>query len=152
MARFMIAHLQLGRYGDQRILQESTARQMQSRLYSPDPRLPGMAHGFYESTVHGQHVIGHGGDTIFFHSDLALLTDHNVGLFVSYVNEGGLARIELVEAFVKRYFPCEEPQLPQPPADFAERGKKYAGKYRFTRHNWSSLEKLMTLPSVVRPP
>jgi CubicO group peptidase (beta-lactamase class C family) len=149
MARFMIAHLQLGRYGDQRILQEATARQMHSRVYAPDPRLPGMAHGFYESEVCGQHIIGHGGDTIFFHSDLALLTEHNVGLFVSYVNEGGLARIELVEAFVKRYFPCEEPQVPEPPADFAERGKKYAGKYRFTRHNWSSLEKLMTLPSVV---
>jgi hypothetical protein len=149
MARFMIAHLQLGRYGDQRILEESTARQMHSRLYSPDPRLPGMAYGFYESTVHGQHLIGHGGDTIFFHSDLALFTEHNLGLFVSYVNEGGLARIELVEAFVKRYFPGEEPKLPEPPADFAEQGKKYVGKYRFTRHNSSDIEKIMALPSVV---
>ena len=149
MANFMIAHLQLGRFGDQRILEEETARQMHSQLYTPEPRLPGMAHGFYESEVRGQHVIGHGGDTIFFHSDLALFTDHDLGLFVSYATNGGRARIELVDAFVARYFPHEELDLPEPPEDFAERGGKYAGNYRFTRHNWSDLEKLMSLPSVI---
>lgn len=150
MANFMIAHLQLGRFGEQQILEEATARQMHSRLYSPDPKLPGMAHGFYESDVYGQHVIGHAGDTVFFHSDLALFTDHNVGLFVSYVAAGGRARWELVEAFVKRYFPYEEPEVPEPPEDFAERAKKYAGNYRFTRHNSSDLEKIMSMPSAIK--
>jgi CubicO group peptidase (beta-lactamase class C family) len=149
MARFMIAHLQLGRYGEQRILEEETARQMHRQLYTPDPRLPGMAYGFYESRVLDQHIIGHGGDTIYFHTDLALLTEHNVGLFVSYVNNGGQARSELVEAFVERYFPGEEPEAPEPPADFAERGKRYAGHYRFTRHNWSDIEKVMALMSTL---
>jgi CubicO group peptidase (beta-lactamase class C family) len=150
MANFMIAHLQLGRFGEQRILEEETAVQMHSQLYTPDPRLPGMAYGFYESDVYGQHVIGHGGDTIYFHSDLALFTEHNIGLFVSYVTHGGRARIELVEAFVKRYFPYEEPVLPEPPEDYAKRWKKYAGNYRFTRHNWSDIEKIMSMPSVVK--
>jgi CubicO group peptidase (beta-lactamase class C family) len=149
MARFMIAHLQLGRYGEQRILQEATARQMHSQLFTADPRLPGMAYGFYESDVDGQRIIGHGGDTMYFHSDLALFPDHNVGLFVSYVNEGGHARSELVEAFVRRYFVTAQPALPKPPGDFVKRGTKFAGKYRFTRHNWSTIEKLMALPSVV---
>ena len=149
MARFMIAHLQLGRYGEQRILEEATARQMHSRLFTADPRLPGMAYGFYESNVDGQHIIGHGGDTMYFHSDLALFPEHNVGLFVSYVTEGGHARSELVEAFVRRYFATEQPALPKPSHDFVERGKKFAGKYRFTRHNWSKIEKLMSLPVVL---
>jgi CubicO group peptidase (beta-lactamase class C family) len=150
MANFMIAQLQLGRFGDHRILEEATAREMQSLLYTPDPRLPGMLHGFYESEVNGQHVIGHAGDTMFFHTDLALFTEHNVGLFVSYVTHGGHARTELVEAFAKRYFPRDEPEVPKPPADFVERGKKYAGNYRFMRHNSSDLEKIMTLPSVIK--
>lgn len=149
MANFMIAHLQLGRFGDRRILEESTARQMQSRLYTPEPRIPGMLHGFYETEVNGQRVIGHGGDTVFFHTDLALFIDQNVGLFVSYAVNGGRARTELVDAFAKRYFPREQPAPPEPPADFAERGTKYAGNYRFNRHNWSDLEKLMSLPGVV---
>jgi len=149
MANFMIAHLQLGRFGDRRILEEATARQMQSRLFTADPRLPGMAHGFYESDVRGQHVIGHAGDTMFFHSDLALFTEQNVGLFVSYVTNGGLARMELVDAFAKRYFPREDPALPEPPEGFMERGKKAAGKYRFLRHNWSDIEKAASLPSAI---
>jgi CubicO group peptidase (beta-lactamase class C family) len=150
MANFMIAHLQLGQFGDHRILEEETARQMHSQLYTPEPRLPGMAHGFYESNVLGQHAIGHGGDTVFFHSDLVLFPEHNVGLFVSYVANGGRARWELSEAFVRRYFPIEEAEVPEPPEDFAERAKKYAGTFKFTRHNWSDLEKLMTLPSVIK--
>ncbi len=150
MANFMIAHLQLGRFGEQRILEEETARQMHSQLYTPDPRLPGMAYGFYESDIYGQHVIGHGGDTIYFHTDLALFTEHNLGLFVSYATHGGQARLELVEAFVKRYLPYEEPELPEPPEDSAKRWSRYAGNYRFTRHNWSDLEKIASLPSVVK--
>jgi CubicO group peptidase (beta-lactamase class C family) len=149
MSHFMIAHLQLGRYGDQRILEEATARQMHSLLFTSDPRLPGMAHGFYQEVIHGQPIIAHAGDTSFFHSDLALLTDQNVGVFVSYVTHGGHARMELMDAFVARYFPSDEPALPEPPEDFVERGQKYAGTYRFIRHNWSDLEKLLSMPSKI---
>jgi len=149
MSHFMIAHLQLGRYGDQRILEEETARLMHSLLFTADPRLPGMAYGFYQEDIRGQQIIAHAGDTVFFHSDLALLTQQDVGLFVSYVTHGGRARMELMDAFVARYFPSEEPPLPEPPEDFVERGQKYAGTYRFIRHNWSDLEKILSLPSKI---
>ncbi len=150
MSHFMIAHLQLGRFGDRRILEEETARQMHSLLFTADPRLPGMAYGFYQEDIHGQPIVAHAGDTMFFHSDLALLTQQNVGVFVSYVTNGGHARMELMDAFVARYFPNEEPPLPEPPEDFAERGKKFAGEFRFIRHNWSDLERLLSMPSVIK--
>ena len=149
MANFMIAHLQLGRFGDRRILEEVTARKMQSRLFTADPRLPGMAYGFYESEIQGQHVVGHAGDTIFFHSDLALLPKQNVGLFVSYVTHGGRERIELVDAFIKRYFSSDEPAPAKSPDGFMERAQKVSGQYRFIRHNWSDLEKVISLPGVI---
>jgi CubicO group peptidase (beta-lactamase class C family) len=149
MAAFMIAHLQLGRYGDNRILKEETTRLMHSRLYAPDPRLPGMDYGLYQSDVYGQSIIGHAGDTNFFHSELALFPEHNVGLFVSYATHGGHARMELVEAFVMRYFHAQDPPLPKPPENFAKEAAKFAGKYRFTRHNWSTIEKVLTLPMVL---
>jgi CubicO group peptidase (beta-lactamase class C family) len=152
MANFMIAHLQLGQFGDHRILKEDTARLMHTRLYAPDPRLPGMDYGFYESNLYGVHIIGHGGDTTFFHSDLALFPKYNVGLFVSYVTHGGHARSELVDAFVKRYFPAEDTaplEPPKPPEGFLKSAQKFAGKYRFTRHNWSDIEKVLALPEVL---
>ena len=145
MARFMIAHLQDGRYGNARILQEATARQMHSQLYTLDPRLPGMAYGFYETRINGQHIIGHGGDTMLFHSNLALLPEHNVGIFVSYVTEGGWARLQLLKAFLDRYFPVAEPPAAAASADFQTRGRRFAGSYRFTRHNSSTIEKLLAL-------
>ncbi len=145
MARFMIAHLQRGRYGESRILAEETARRMHERIYTLDPRLPGMAHGFYEEEVRGQKLIGHGGDTLFFHSTLSLFPEHNVGLFASIVGENGLPLMELVDAFVAREFSAVEPMNPVPPEDFAGRAERFAGSYRFTRQNWSTLEKLLAL-------
>ncbi|MGH9792142.1 MAG: serine hydrolase domain-containing protein, partial [Candidatus Acidiferrales bacterium] len=142
MARFMLAHLQLGRLGDARILQEATARQMHSQLYTLDPRLAGMAYGFYETRVNGVRMIGHGGDTQWFHSDLSLLPEHNLGIYASYVTHGSRARSELLKAFMDRYFPQAATPLPTPPDDFKERGKRFAGNYRFTRHNSSTIEKV----------
>jgi hypothetical protein len=145
MARFMIAHLQLGRLGEGRILEEETARRMHQRLYSLDERLPGMAHGFYEDDVRGQRMIGHGGDTVFFHSTLALFPEHRLGFFASYVAENGIPLMELLDAFVERYLPAADAPNPKPPADFAERRARFAGSYRFTRQNWSTIEKLTAL-------
>jgi hypothetical protein len=47
--------------------------------------------------------------------------------------------MDLVDAFVARQFPVPEPANPKPPTDFAERGKRFAGSYRFTRQNWSTI-------------
>lgn len=48
MARFMLAHLQDGLYGDARILGQQTTQLMHRRHFGNDPRLAGMAFGFYE--------------------------------------------------------------------------------------------------------
>ena len=91
MAKFMIAHLQDGRYGDARILEAATAQEMHQQHYAADPRISGMAHGFMEQEVNGRRLIYHGGDTFLFHSALYLLLEENVGLYVSY-NSAGVPR------------------------------------------------------------
>jgi CubicO group peptidase (beta-lactamase class C family) len=69
MAKFMIVHLANGAVaGGGRILAESTAVRMLSRLFGGDPRIPGFAYGFYEQSRNGRRMIGHGGDTEWFHS------------------------------------------------------------------------------------
>ena len=104
----MIAHLQNGRFGDAQILRPETAALMHSRVFSADDRMNGMAHGFYEESANGHRIIGHGGDTRFFHSDLHLIPDANVGFFVSY-NSAGKGEVSprgiLFEKFLDRYFP-----------------------------------------------
>jgi hypothetical protein len=79
----MIAHLPAGRYGDGRILEEATAREMHARAFGNDPRINGMALGFYEKSRHGLRIIGHGGGTQWFFTDLALIPSERLGIFVS---------------------------------------------------------------------
>jgi CubicO group peptidase (beta-lactamase class C family) len=110
MAHFMIAHLQLGRYGDHEILKRETAQQMQTTITKALPDLNGNALGFYEQNINGHRVIAHGGDTNYFHSDLSLFLDDHVGLFISVNAKGkdGLGefvRQSVFEEFADRYFP-----------------------------------------------
>jgi CubicO group peptidase (beta-lactamase class C family) len=89
MARFMIAHLQNGRLGDARILQESTAREMHTPQREIVPHLRSWTLGFLPEDRNGHVIIGHGGDTLWFHSQLSLLLDDNVG-FLSRSTAGAM--------------------------------------------------------------
>jgi CubicO group peptidase (beta-lactamase class C family) len=146
MAHFMIAHLQKGRFGDHRILQEATASQMHSRFFAHDPRVPGMAYGFYEVDFNGQRAIGHGGDLFYFHTDLLLLPEHGVGLFVSLNSDSSSpARNQIVNLFLDRYYPATSPTPVAPATDFTRRASRYTGYYRMNRYAYESLEKTALL-------
>lgn len=114
MGQFMIAHLQDGAFGDKRILREDTAREMHGTGQVSVGPLNKMMLGFYETTANGHRAIAHGGDTQWFHSDLQLFLDDNIGIYVSTNSSGkdGSARLirdGLVTGFVNRYLPNEKP-------------------------------------------
>ncbi|MCC8362920.1 beta-lactamase family protein [Lysobacter sp. A6] len=114
MGNFMIAHLQQGAFGDKRILREDTAREMHGTGQTSVGPLNKMMLGFYETTANGHRAIAHGGDTQWFHSDLQLFLDDNVGIYVSTNSSGkdGSARLirdGLVTGFVNRYLPSSGP-------------------------------------------
>ena len=154
MARFMIAHLQSGRYSDAkitevRILKEATAQQMHRTLYTPDPRLLGTTYGFFDFSDNGQRTIGHSGEAEPWESLLLLLPDRNLGIFVSYNSMGaeGLIRqhFGFQRAFFDHYYPAAGVEAIQHPADFAERADRFAGMYKLTRSSYTTLEKYLTL-------
>ena len=84
MAKFMIAHLQEGRYGKVRILSQATAEQMHTQLFTNDPRVSGWDYGFMEMRLNGQRILWHCGDSVYFHTALVLLPEKDLGLFVTY--------------------------------------------------------------------
>ena len=152
MARFMIAHLQNGRYSDAsipeaRILKESTAQQMHTTLYTPDPRLLGTAYGFFDFSDNGQRTIGHSGTAEPMRSLLLLLPDQNLGVFVAYnsLDAGALIdqHLGFQRAFFDHYYPAPPVDPIQPPADFAERADRFVGIYRMTQSAYTTLEKFM---------
>lgn len=150
MARFMIAHLNQGRYGDAEILSPASIRLMHAPAYRPIPPLKAMTLGFYEEDLNGHHLLGHAGDTELFHSDIHLLPDDHVGLFVSFNSAGdpgisALLRPAILRGFMDRYFPA--PATPALPtlATASRDGALVAGRYRTSRREESNFPKLLGL-------
>jgi CubicO group peptidase (beta-lactamase class C family) len=147
MSKFMLAHLQEGRLGGAQILKPETTRLMHSRAFGLDPAANAMAYGFYEESRNGQRIIGHGGDTAYFHSGLELLTDAGVGIFVSYNSLGRgqiYPQMVLWDAFLNRYFPA--PPLNSPTRDSAKTdANAVSGNYMISRRSESLLKSLILL-------
>ncbi|MGH9901573.1 MAG: serine hydrolase domain-containing protein, partial [Pyrinomonadaceae bacterium] len=147
MARFIAAHLQDGRLGDARILRPETVRLMHGRLFALDPATNWLAHGFYEESRNGHRIIGHAGDTQYFHSDLHLIPDAGVGFFISYNSTGRgdtSPRTMLWEAFLDRYFPHTSP--PEPALGSAkEDARAVSGAYLLSLRFESSFFKAFSL-------
>ncbi|MBP1991091.1 serine hydrolase domain-containing protein [Paenibacillus eucommiae] len=145
MAHFMIAHLNKGSYKNKQILNPETAKLMHSTAFQLHKQLPGMALGFYELNMNGQRVISHGGADTLFNTQLYLVPDKQIGIFVSYSGgEGGGAAENLAKAFFDHYFPAPEIQIPPLPSNIAETLQKYAGSYKFTRRNFSDIDKFFS--------
>jgi CubicO group peptidase (beta-lactamase class C family) len=141
MMKFAQAILNGGELNGNRILRPETVKDMLTRNFSHDDRLMGMALGFYETDVSGARLVGHGGDTQWFHSDLGIDQEHKLAFFVSFGGPGGSAvRSSFPPAFYQEFFPREEAP-PVAPEDFSERAGKYAGNYGFWRGNFSTIEK-----------
>jgi CubicO group peptidase (beta-lactamase class C family) len=142
MAKFMLAHLQNGAVGDARILKPETTALMHARTMSPNPALNGGALGFYEMRINGRRVIGHGGDTLYFHSNLLLVPEANLGVFVSFnTAQARLAAVEITRAMIGHYFPAQLPRVTVR-KDATARNGRYAGSYRALRHSFTKAEKV----------
>ncbi len=144
LARFMVAHLQNGKLDDAQILRPQTAEQMHARQPWFSPEINAMALGFYEESRNGRRIIGHGGDTIYFHSDMHLMLDAGVGFFVSYNSAGKgeiSARSALWEHFLDRYFPYTPPS-PATVANASADAAAVSGYYMSSRRSDSSLLKV----------
>ncbi len=142
MARFMMAHLQDGTYGNIQILQLTTTQQMHQRQFANDPRLNGFTLGFFDILQNQQHVLEHGGSLPPYNTMLALLPDQNIGVFVSFNGANGMtAPAEIWQAFLDHFYPVRQGKSPVPPADFSARAARFVGSYRITRSNYTKAEK-----------
>ena len=145
MGKFMIAHLNNG--GP--LLNPATAQMMHAPANHFYTSLPPMALGFYHEDRNGLNIVGHGGDTIFMHSDLHLFLNKNVGLYVS-MNSAGKARAvhplreQLFEDFTDRYFPAPEQKLPTANTAKAH-GDALSGHYVSSRAGGYNFFRLLAL-------
>ncbi|HET7209086.1 MAG TPA: serine hydrolase [Terriglobales bacterium] len=146
ITHFMIAHLQDGKYEAVQILKPETARLMHSRQFANLPAMNGMCLGFYEETRNGHRIIGHGGDTQYFHSDLHLVPDAQLGFFVSYNSAGKSETSEreaVWHAILDRYFPYQPPQG-EAVSNSAQDVQSVSGHYIVSRRSEKTILKVLT--------
>jgi CubicO group peptidase (beta-lactamase class C family) len=145
MAKLEVAMLQDGALGTTQILTPPTARLMQARALSPDPALNGLTLGLFETWINGTRVVGHGGDTEFFHSEFEWMPQAHLGLFVSFnTDRAGASATNFFNAFYQHYFPARLPAI-KPPAEASARNARYEGTYRPLRRSYTKLDKILAL-------
>lgn len=142
MARFMIAHLEDGRFGDSRILKTETAQMMHQRQFSHHPRLPGWTYGFHEYVANGQRALMHSGGDFRYTALLFLLPAQNLGFFLAYnANQNPEA---LITPFLDHYYPSPAPAGAPALRTEAAGGQdlqRFAGSYRPNQFARTTLEK-----------
>ncbi|MBA3569522.1 MAG: beta-lactamase family protein [Pyrinomonadaceae bacterium] len=146
-ARFMLAHLQNGKLDSALMLRPETVQLMHSRLFALDPAANAMAYGFYEESRNGRRIIGHAGDTLYFHSDLHLIPDAGVGFFVSHNSLGRgnpPPRTTLWAMFLDRYFPYNASVTPTLESA-KEDANAVSGSYILSRRSETSFFRVATL-------
>jgi hypothetical protein len=148
MSRFMLAFLQDGTGGGVTILKPESVRTMETRQFELHPALAGLGLNFMEYSVNPR-IFGHGGDTIYFHSDMWLCPEMRFGLFISYNSAGskpGGGRGEVFRAFVNRYFPAPaEPKIEIDQNTAKADGRAVSGVYEVTRRGETTFLKLLAL-------
>jgi CubicO group peptidase (beta-lactamase class C family) len=154
MTRFMLAFLQDGSVDGVAILKPETVRQMETRQFELHPMINGLGMTFMEYSMNPVHAIGHGGDTVYFHSDMVLVPDQHVGYFISYNSLGknvGGGRGEVLRTFMNRYFPSSgEPKIDVDANTVRSDGRAVGGVYEGTRRGETTFLKILALVSQVR--
>ncbi|MEM6415682.1 MAG: serine hydrolase domain-containing protein [Pseudomonadota bacterium] len=148
MAKFMLAHLNDGKYKGARILTPETARKMRKPLYQPNKAIPATLHGFFEKRYNGRFSYGHVGAMPAFVSEMALMPAEGGGIFVSTNSRAGFSVIgPLFREFFDRYYPhpsdiaeSKVPTAVAPRNDGVETAVSYAGTYRILRRPVTTFE------------
>jgi len=156
MGRFMLAYLQQGQLDGNRILKSETVQLMHTHITRGMPDLNGIGLGFYQQDMNGHRAVGHGGDTAMFHSELYLLPDDGIGLYISVNSpgrhdQGKWLRERLYQGFADRYLPDTRPRASGVDQATAEaHARMMAGAYRSTRREDATFMSVLQLVSPLR--
>jgi len=125
-----------------RILSSDSLSRMINGGFTFDERLRGIGLGFFKWRwgPDEMNLFGHGGNTDYFASHLAMSQSDDFMIFLSVSGKGGRTTANLlIEAFYDRYFPRDTSPV-MPPIDFEKRAEQYTGTFQSWRSNFSTIE------------
>src|SRR5215831_8654815 len=149
MTRFMLAFLQDGAVDGVSVLKPETVQQMETQQFEFHPMLPGLGITFMEYLLDPVRIIAHGGDTVYFHSDMILVPEAHLGYFLSYNSLGkdvGGGRGEVWRTLVNRYFPTAgQPKVDVDSNTAKSDGHAVSAFYNGTRRGETTFLRILAL-------
>lgn len=144
MSKFIIAHLQKGKTGDKRILNEGTALEMYKQQFTNYKGMPGFGYGFYESHRNRIRVLEHAGILSSYMSMISILPEENAGFFISTNSEGGNS---LINDFSEEFYKLFKTSKQVAPVlagikEFKPSAKDYEGTYSTIRRSKENIMKI----------
>ena len=100
MERWMQFHLNGGQLDTVRLMRPETHTQMWTRAYNDRPHGADVAHGFQDVYYRGIRVLGHGGGTAAFLTNMVMVPELNLGVFTSQNGSYGFSQIRQLGAFI----------------------------------------------------
>lgn len=142
MSRYMLMLLGDGAWNGVRVFGPQTARAFRSPLREMPTGINGWAHGFMTMDLPGGHKgYGHLGATIAFQSNMTLVPDLGLGVFVTTNTETGRAIAGPLPEAVVRHFYAAPMTFPRPGArELTEAADTFNGYYLTTRRAHGGLE------------
>ncbi|WP_053435665.1 serine hydrolase domain-containing protein [Sporosarcina globispora] len=145
MTKFMLAQLNNGKLGNNRILKPKSTKEMQKIHFAVHSKVPNMGYGFetfFHASHNGQKVIGKGGDLPGAHSWMWLLPKQKLGAFVFYNKDEENwpdMRGQLFAEFMDRFYP-EKEERPTYLKPALEELRRFEGTYRDLRipEHWAT--------------
>jgi hypothetical protein len=142
MAKYMLMQLGGGQLNGVTIYNATTAQAFRTPLRRTPAGINGWAHGFMVFDLPGGHRgYGHGGATLSFFSNMVIVPDLNLGIFISTNTNTGRPLVNRLPDRVVQHFYIPPQPFPRPGApDLAQRAGEYEGYYLTTRRAYSGLE------------
>jgi hypothetical protein len=152
MARWMLVHLGRGKLDEARLISRETHEMMWTRAF-PD-RLSGadLAHGFLTKPYYGYVTYSHGGATAAFYTNMLLVPELDLGVFVSQndTKDRGLVT-ELPDLIVQRLAAADRgPGKTTADESLAGPAAEYAGSFLNNRRSFTRFEKLFAAGAVAK--
>ncbi|GJL91731.1 serine hydrolase domain-containing protein [Hyphococcus sp.] len=142
MAQWMLVHLGAGAYNGAQIMRADTHDLMWSRAFTDRTEGADLAHGFQARVYRGVKTFGHGGATTSFYTDMTLVPELGLGIFISQStsDDRGLV-FDLAPLVIDHVL--DRPAAPaRDDPNFAETAETFAGEYFDNRRSFSLFEKL----------
>nr|MEA2798470.1 hypothetical protein [Phenylobacterium sp.] len=142
MARYMLMQLGGGQLGGATIYGPTSAQAFRTPLRQAPPGINGWTHGFMAFDLPGGHRgYGHGGATLSFFSNMVVVPDLNLGVFISTNTDTGRPLTGRLPDRIVQHFYVAPDTFPRPGSpELVQRRGDFAGDYMTTRRTYSGLE------------